>query len=82
MVTLNDISEHGLYNIVMNISLIIMRHQSENNDDRGLQLDKTWITPEGCYWLYKLLAPHKGSCLIDDKVLDLLKQGTNNPDEL
>lgn len=82
MVTLEDISDHGLYNIVMNISLILTRHMAKNHDGKGLQLDKTWITPEGCYWLYKLLSPHKGSILIDDKVLEILKQGTNNPDEL
>ena len=82
MVTLKDISDSGLDNIVMNISDIIMRHQADNFDNRGLQLEKLWITPEACYWFYKLLLPYKGSVLINDKVLDLLKQGTNNPDEL
>lgn len=82
MVTLKDISDYGLDNLVMNISHIIMRHQAVNVDGKGLQLESAWISPEGCYWLYKLLSPYKGSVLIDDMVLEILKQGTNNPDEL
>lgn len=82
MVTLKDISDYGLDNLVMNISHIILRHQTKYLDGKGLQLENTWISPEGCYWLYKFLSPYKGSILINDKVLDLLKQGTNNPDEL
>lgn len=82
MVTLKDISDSGLDHLVMNISHIILRHKTMYLDGKGLQLEKTWISPEGCYWLYKLLSPYKGSVLINDEVLELLKQGTNNPDEL
>lgn len=82
MVTLNDISDYGLNILAYNISMILKRHLSENFDSKGLQLENYWITPECCYWLYKLLSPYKDGILIDDKVLDLLKQGTNTPDEL
>lgn len=82
MVTLKDISDVGLSYIVMNISDMIMRHHNPNWDSKGLRLDKSWITPEGCYWLYKFLSEYGGHVLVNPKVLEWLKQGTNNPDEL
>lgn len=48
----------------------------------GLQVGKTWLTPETCYWLYKLLNLEHDSCLVSDKTLRLLCESTNHPESL
>lgn len=78
---LENFSEEGMMNVVMNLNDIItynMRPQKE----KGLTIGNTWITPEGCYWLYKLLKPYKSTSLVDDKALNALKNGTNCPETL
>lgn len=80
-VTINGIGDSGLNNIIMSVNDIIKRNMIIREGD-GLQVGHEWITPESCYNLYKLLSLHKGSCIVDDKVLDALKNGTNHPESL
>lgn len=78
---LENISYLGIRDIIMNINDIIQRNM-EVTKGGGLQVGKEWITPEGCYWLYRLLETERGTTLVDDTVLDALRNGTNEPDTL
>lgn len=82
MVEIEKISQYGLDNVLMNVSDLIMNHSRFSSQGEGLQLEHTWITPEGCYWLYMFLSSDKTGFLVSPKVLNLLKQGTNHPNLL
>ena len=78
---LKNISDEGLRNVIMNINDIIQRNMDVTKGS-GLQVGNEWITPEGCYWLYRLLEPARGTCLVSDTVLNALRNGTNAPETL
>lgn len=82
MVTIENISEQGLQNILMNVASIIDSHFCNSSPESGMQLDKEWITPEGCYWLYKLLSLDETRVLVSNRVLERIKNGTNHPESL
>lgn len=79
--TFNNISDYGWENILMNVSDIIQFNMIET-ESKGLQIGHEWLSPEGCYWLYKLLATGRETILVSDKVLDALRNGTNYPESL
>lgn len=60
----------------------IIRANMNTKYNDGLQIGNEWITPENCYWLYKLLETQRGTCLVDEAVLNALKNGTNHPETL
>lgn len=78
---LENISAHGLYNIIMAINDIIQKNMDVSKNE-GLQVGNNWLTPEECYWLYKFLVTERGTCLVSDTVLEALRNGTNHPETL
>lgn len=82
MVHLQNLSEDGLQNIIMNVADIIDSHYCLSSPNCGMQLESGWISPEGCYWLYKLLSMDKTGVLVRPRVLEHLKNGTNHPETL
>lgn len=82
MINIENLSDEGLNNVIMNVSEIIDRHFVSSEPEHGMQLQHTWVTPEGCYWLYKLLSNDQSGILVSKKVIENLKQGTNHPELL
>lgn len=82
MVTIENISEQGLRNIIMNVADMIDSHFCHSEPECGMQLEQEWLTPEGCYWLYKLLSQDQSGVLVRPRVLERLKNGTNHPETL
>lgn len=82
MIKMENLSEEGLKNIIMNVSDIIDSHYCNSSYKDGMQLEHAWITPEGCYWLYKLLSLDQSGVLVRPRVLEHLKNGTNHPETL
>lgn len=82
MVKIENLSEQGLQNIIMNVADIIDSHFCNSSPECGMQLENQWITPEGCYWLYKLLSQDTTGVLVRPRVLEHLKHGTNHPETL
>lgn len=76
-----EINEHGLELIIMAISDIIENSGTQYKNP-GLYVDHSWLTPETCYWLYKLLNIMRDSCLVSEKALRLLRESTNHPESL
>lgn len=79
MIQIENISEAGLHHLLMDISEIIEFNAVESSPEHGLYTKGAWITPEGCYWLYKFLSNDESGVLVRPKVLELLKNGTNHP---
>ncbi len=82
MVQIENLSEEGLNNIIMNVADMIDSHYCYSHPENGMRLEHGWITPEGCYWLYKLLSLDQSGVLVRPRVLDRLKDGTNHPETL
>lgn len=82
MVELENLGVYGLDSVIMNVSDLIAEHALSSAPEKGLQMQRGWITPEGCYNLYKFLSSDKTGVLARPKVLELLKQGTNHPELL
>lgn len=82
MVQIENLSEQGLQNIIMNVADMIDYHYRNSRPEGGMQLEHQWISPEGCYWLYKLLSLDKSGVLVRPQVLERLKNGTNHPEML
>lgn len=82
MVQIENLSEQGLENIIMNVADIIDFHFCNSSPECGMQLEYLWISPEGCYWLYKLLSMDQSGELVHPRVLERLKAGTNHPETL
>lgn len=82
MIKIENLSEEGLNNIIMNVSDVIDSHYCNSRPEDGMQLEHSWITPEGCYWLYKLLSLDQSGVLVCPRVLERLKNGTNHPEML
>lgn len=81
MLSIENLNEHGLHFVIMGINDIISRNMKVS-ETYGLYVGNVWLTPETCYWLYKLLENKKGSCLVSNEVLEALKNGTNHPETL
>lgn len=82
MIQIENISEAGFQHLLMDISEIINFNAIESSPEHGLLTKGAWITPEGCYWLYKFLSNDESHVLVNTKVLALLKNGTNHPELL
>lgn len=82
MVQIENLSEQGLENIIMNVAEMIDYHYLISSPECGMQMRNFWITPEGCYWLYKLLSKDQSGVLVNPRVLEYLKKGTNHPETL
>lgn len=82
MVQIENLSEEGLRNILMNVADIINSHYCNSSPECGMQMEREWISPEGCYWLYKFLSIDQSGILVRSQVLDNLKNGTNHPETL
>lgn len=82
MVQIENLSEQGLQNIIMNVADMINSHYCNSCPEHGMQMEHQWITPEGCYWLYKLLSLDQSGVLVKPQVLERLKNGTNHPETL
>lgn len=82
MVQIENLSEQGLQNILMIVADLIDFHYCYSSPEYGMQMEHQWITPEGCYWLYKLLSSDKSGVLVRPRVLEHLKNGTNHPETL
>lgn len=82
MVKIENLSEQGLQNILMNVADIIDTHYCYSSPKGGMQMQNLWITPEGCYWLYKLLSNDQTGILVGRRVLERLKIGSNHPETL
>ena len=82
MVEIENLDEQGLQNIIMNVADMIDLHYCKSIPGCGMQMEHEWITPEGCYWLYKLLSLDKSGVLVRPRVLERLKNGTNHPETL
>ena len=76
-----EISDHGQEYIVMAINDMIQSNMNNSCSD-GLCVGANWLTPESCYWLYKLLSNWSETCLVDSAVLQALKNGTCHPESL
>lgn len=73
-------------NIIINAlaNIIFMEFSGKRPEKgHGLQLKNTWITPETCYTLAKVIEEHndktygEGNWNLDKEVIRLLKGGTN-----
>lgn len=82
MIKIENLSWDGLQNIMMNVADMIDAHYCSSSPGQGMQLEHEWITPEGCYWLYKLLSVDRTRILVRPRVLERLKNGTNHPEKL
>lgn len=82
MVQIENLSEQGLWNIIMNVADIIDSHFCNSSPECGMEMEHEWISPEGCYWLFKLLSQDQSGVLVRRGVLDKLKNGTNHPEML
>lgn len=77
MITLDNINEHGLDYIIMAINDIIEENGIQTST-AGLQVGETWLTPETCYWLYKIVCIRENSAIVSEKTLRFLKESTNS----
>lgn len=82
MIEIENFSKIGLEHIILDVAEMIDSHCLEEQDGLGLRMENCWITPEGCYWLFKLM---QNTSYVDPaiaRVKEMLKQGTNHPEEL
>lgn len=55
MIQLEDINEHGLIYICMAIIDMVIDEGHDARKEHGMYIGGTYLTPETCYWLFKLL---------------------------
>lgn len=79
MIQLTNINEHGLLYIRMAIIDMVINEGSDPKPGHGMYVGGTYLTPETCYWLYKLL---KGSpdLYAIRTAMDMLRNSTNDPE--
>lgn len=77
----DNFSESEFENVIMAISDIIASNKGRECSS-GLYVGDNWLTPFQCYCLHRFLSVKRGSCLVDDSVLELLRLGTNHPETL
>lgn len=82
MIKIENLSELGLQHIIMDLVEMIDSHCLEEQNGKGLQMENCWITPEGCYWLYRLIQNCWNTDPAVTRVREMLKNGTNHPEEL
>lgn len=79
MIQLTNINEHGLLYICMAI-IDMVNHDGRNlQRGQGMNVGGTYLTPETCYWLIRLLqeTPDLYGCI---RAIDMLSKGTNHPE--
>lgn len=79
MIQLTNLSEHGLLYVCMAIIDMVNYDGSNPQPGMGMNVGSTYLTPETCYWLCKLLQERPelfGSSLAIDK----LSKGMNDPE--
>lgn len=77
MITLNNINERGIAYIAMAIQDIISSEGHNARKKHGLYLQRTWLTPETCYWL-KMFLEEAGEFYSSKETRDQLQAGTND----
>lgn len=82
MLQIENLTGFGLQQIIFDVAEMIDSHCLEEQDGAGLQMENCWITPEGCFWLFKLLQNASCDSPTLARVREMLKQGTNHPEEL
>ena len=81
MIQLTNISEHGLKYICMAIIEMVINDGNNPQPGLGMNLGGTYLTPETCYWLYKLLQ-ESPELYAKRTAMDMLSKGTNSPETL
>lgn len=81
MITLENLNEYGLQYVLMAINDLVAE-SGVDTYQHGMLIGRTWLTPETCYWLYKLLSSKRGSAIVSDAALSKLRNGTNHPESL
>lgn len=76
MITLENINEDGLYYIASAIDDIVRGEFKESSKGDGMYLSHTWLTPETCYWLRKLV-DEVPLIIVSNKTRERLQAGTN-----
>lgn len=82
MLQIENLNETGLCYLIMDVAEMIDSHCLEEQKGPGLQMENCWITPEGCYWLFKLMQNARYNDATIARVRNMLKQGTNHPEML
>lgn len=81
MIELTNISEHGLRYICMAIIDMVINDGENSRTGHGMYVGGTYLTPETCYWLYKLLQ-ESPELYATRTAMDMLAKGTNAPESL
>lgn len=76
MIYLDNINERGLAYIAMAINDIVSGEYQESSKGNGMYLSHTWLTPETCFWLKKILE-EAGPIFANKLTLERLQAGTN-----
>ena len=81
MIQLENINEHGLMYICMAIIDMVVNDGRDPRPEQGMNVGGTYLTPETCYWLYKLLqeCPELHA---KRTAMEMLSEGTNHPEIL
>lgn len=81
MIELTNINEHGLAYICMAIIDMVINDGEKAEKGLGMYVGGTYLTPETCYWLYKLLQ-ESPELYAKRTAMDMLSKGTNAPETL
>lgn len=81
MIQLTNINEHGLKYISMAIIDMVTLDGSNPQPEHGMYVGGTYLTPETCYWLYKLLQ-ESPELYAKRTAMEMLRKGTNAPETL
>lgn len=81
MIQLENINEHGLNYIGMAIIDIVINDGRMPRPKYGMYIGGTYLTPETCYWLFKLLqeCPNLHA---KRTAMEILSDGTNYPETI
>ena len=81
MIQLENINEHGLKYICMAIIEMVVNDGCNPRPEHGMNVAGTYLTPETCYWLYKLLKECP-DLHAKRTAMEMLSKGTNHPEML
>jgi len=81
MVQIENLNEHGLQLVIMAIEEMFGENIRFSNIMSVPYFSKWWLTPETCYYLYKLLTTYP-ELHVNPHLLSLLKNGTDHPETL
>ena len=81
MIQLKNISEHGLQYICMAIIDMVVIDGENAQKGHGMYCGGTYLPPETCYWLYKLLQ-ESPEIYAKRTAMYILSKGMNAPETL